>query len=136
MTYKSKKVPTAGVLEPSRHFESEYRLVVARSLVNLCNTEVIPVRILNPYSEEVRLHINTIVGHLEFAEEPLASISVEPVVISDKIQSGDCCTARITGSTENCCPHNNQLQVPEINNTFHNVPAHLQELYERSCQNL
>ncbi len=110
-----------GVLEPREIFTRKHPVMVASTLVNPSN-EIIPIRVINPTQNPVKIHKHTIAAMYH---------GVSEVVDPQSDENNTCC--RHVNSTDASVDIN---PAPEKMAGKICVPDHLVELWRRSCVDL
>ena len=115
-----------NIVEHTTKFVENYGLLVGRSLVDI-RRGVIPLRVLNPHSQSIKLFQGTVVG----VAEPVEICHNAPVEIEKVL------VRHVARETNHNLP-NEETAPPEPHsqrdNASRGVPAHLQELLENGSQ--
>ena len=116
------------VIEPSPHFSEKSGLAMATTLVNIERRVTVPVRVMNPFSHEITIPRDSVVGTAEVGiadSDPLFEMEDEAEVENFtpvrrlKLQKVD--------STEPLCT------TSEVKHCSDTVPQHLSELLTIIC---
>ena len=113
------------IIEPSATFAEKYPLVMAASLIDLKNSPMAKVRLVNPYHETITVKNKVNIGQAEVFEEV--------ATICDKeSENGKSCRVRRVQTQHSeetvaspFVPSNKITDIPD-------VPSHLQEIYEKA----
>ena len=112
------------IIEPTEHFTETYPLQMAATLVNLNTTTTQKVRLLNPFSSQVTIRQDTVIGKAEKIDDTTKLITI---------------MERDTGSDNNNCVRKIQLnkgdtdilrKVDVSKSAEITVPEHLKQLFE------
>jgi hypothetical protein len=124
------------LVEPTAHFNEEYPLVMAASLVDMKNNTTGKVRIMNPYSTEVSIRQDAVIGHAEAVHS-----DVSLVMEAENIEEAENNNAvrRINFQA----PADNIAEIRTVTNqgpdSKHDdippLPEYLRDLYENAAKN-
>jgi hypothetical protein len=112
------EIRTQGILDPSIEFEQRHSTKLAASLVDL-SRPTIPVRIINPTMEELRIPARSVMGVIETVDQvvPLFNQEIEEEEI----------LVRRVGQTDSTRPE----ELGDIT-----IPEHFKDLYKSSIEHV
>ena len=114
------------LIEPISEFQERNQLAVASSVVNLNNPQSLKLRMINPSSEIVKIHMGEVLGTVMPIQEIVTLF--EDDEIENKIDINDAELCRKTTHELNM-----EIESTPCDSTC-NVPEHLRDLLERSTK--
>ena len=112
------------IVEPTDQFREKYPLQLAATLVNINEGPACKVRVMNPFTEEVELKQNAVIGKAERVERIISVISKSESEVESRAS-----VRRIQLDHGKKPVVRNKQDQPAAK-----IPQHLESLYERSTQ--
>ena len=124
------------IIEPTKHFQQEYPLQMASTLVDINQGCTCKVRVLNPFPTAISIKQNAVLGKAE----PIKGISRALVQQENKEERENYCSVRRLQMMSNDDTTiikdtvEQSRRVDETNSCY--IPEHLTSLYEKSSMGL
>ena len=121
------------IIEPSEHFQAEYPLQMASTLVDINRACTGQVRVLNPFSTAISIKQDAVIGKAE-------AIEAEPAVLAKEEDSSEVANTatvrRVKFLSEDRSAPITESTVRKSHVVGPEVPSHLDELYQKTTENL
>ena len=116
------------VIEPTENFKERYPLQMASTLVNINQSPTCVIRLLNPFTTEVKLRQDAVIGSAEKIERVVSVLSSKE---NDKEESNFFAVRRVVTSLPDTVTGGAKFHKPK---KVSQVPNHLKSLLERSTK--
>ena len=121
------------IIEPNEHFQAEYPLQMASTLVDINEACTGKVRVLNPFPTAISIKQDAVIGKAE-------AIEGEPAVLAKEEDSSEVANRatvrRVKFLSEDRSAPITESTARKTHGVGPEVPSHLDELYQKTTENL